>query len=149
MADSITYKLEGVDEILDALSALEPKQILNIIKSVERKDLTENIIKPVRAALPYSEQSKKGIRVISDKWLGDKTAMWAGVSSDVFWLRFVEKGTDVRTTKKGGTRGSIKARPLIIPTITGQIDEVIGYFTTDFGDAVETIINRKLKKIRK
>jgi hypothetical protein len=149
MADSITYKLEGVDEILDALSALEPKQVLNIIKSVERKDLSENIIKPVRAALPYSEHSKKGIRIISDKWLGDKTALWAGVSSDVFWLRFVEKGTDVRTTKKGSNRGAITARPLVVPTISGQLDKVVEYFTTDFGSAVETIINRKLKKIKK
>ena len=56
MADSVQIQLDGTREILDALDSLNPRQIINIIKAIERKALRENIIKPVKAAVPYSSE---------------------------------------------------------------------------------------------
>lgn len=145
MAESFKYELKGVKEVLDALEALEPKQLLSIIKAVERKALNETIVKPLKAALPYSAQTEKSIRVVQDKY--NRLGFWAGITSDAFWLRFVEKGTDIRTTESGANRGSISARNNAVPTILGQTDDVIKFFNEDFGTEVEKIINRKLKKL--
>ena len=147
MTDNITYNLDGADEILDALSALDPKIIMQIIKSVERKALMENIVKPVRAAIPYSTRTKKGIGIANDKQ--DKTALLAGPLNTVFYLRFVEKGTKERTTARGASRGAITARPIVIPTVMGQIDDVVDFFNKDFGEAVDQILQKKIKKINK
>ena len=47
MAESFKYELKGVKEVIEALEALEPKQLLSIIKAVERKALNETIVKPL------------------------------------------------------------------------------------------------------
>jgi len=145
--EGITIEVEGAEQILDALSALETRNILNIIKSIERKDLTENVIKPLRSISPYSSTTNKNIRVVADK--EDKTGFFAGPTSDSFWIRFVEKGTDVRTTKKGLNKGKITAHPIFTNLIENQVDAVIDYFNKDFGTAVNEILEKKIKKLKK
>jgi hypothetical protein len=140
--EPITYKLEGMQEIIDALSSLNSKETLNTIKTIERKILRENIIKPVKAALPYSATTKKGIKIVADKNSGDKTAFFAGATTDAFWLRFVEKGTAGR---KGGV-GKIRPRPKAIPEIESRPEQIVRFFNEEFGNEVEKILLKKIKK---
>ena len=147
MADNIQIQLDGTREILDALDALNPRQIINIIKAIERKALRDNIIKPVKAAVPYSSESKKSIRIVQDSQ--DRTGFFAGVTSDAFWLRFVEKGTNVRTTKNGANRGAIRPQPHAIDTILENVEGVVDVFAKDFGEAVEQELQKRLKKLNK
>jgi hypothetical protein len=64
-------------------------------------------------------------------------------------LRWLEYGTAARTTSIGANRGAIAARNIIVPTITSGVDGVINYLNTDFGTAVESILEKKLKKLNK
>ncbi len=141
------YKLEGTKEILESLDALAPKETLALIKGASRKALNEKIIKPLRAALPYSAKTKKSIKIIADKE-DRKTGLWAGVSSDAFWLRFTEYGTKVREWE-GRSRGQITAKPVIKPTILKNVDGVIDFFNNDFGQDLIRLMQRKLKRISK
>lgn len=148
MNDKIEYKLFGTDQILDALDSLSPKTLNNIIKSTNRKALNVNIRKSVQAALPYSAKTKKAIKTLGDK--EDKaTGVWSGVSSDAFYLRFLEKGTKVRTAEDGANRGRIAPNPKVIPTIESNIDNVINFFNRDAGEEIAKIMQRKLKSIKK
>ena len=137
------FKLEGTKEFIEAMDALSEKELHKIIKTVERKDLTQNIIKPIRAALPYSAKTKKGIKIVADKEFKE-TGLFAGASTDVFWLRFLEKGT---VERKG--RGKITPRPIIAPVIEGNISAVVEFFNKDFGEWLDKTISRKLKRINK
>jgi hypothetical protein len=138
----VTYKLEGVNEIIAALSELNTKETISIIRTVERKALNENIVKPIRAAIPYSASTKKSIKITAvDK---DRTSFYAGATSDAFWLRFVEKGTAIR---KG--RGRINPRPKAIPVIEERPQSIVDFFNKDFGTEIEKILKRKIKKIQK
>jgi hypothetical protein len=141
------YKLAGTKEILEALDTLSEKEIDSLTKGAMRKSLNENIVKPVKSALPYSAQTKKGIKIVADKSI--KGALWAGVSSDAFWLRFTEFGTKVRTTKKGANRGAVPARAEARPAVENNIDGVINFFNEDFGQDLVRLMQRKLKRISK
>ena len=55
--------LKGTKDILKALDSLNAKELEKVITGAERKALTENILKPIKSALPYSPRSKKGIKI--------------------------------------------------------------------------------------
>ena len=141
------FELEGTQEVLDALDALDPKELSKVILATERKALSKHIITPLRAGVPYSADSKKSIRIASIK--NDKTGLDAGIHSDRFWLRFVEYGTGDRETKKGWYRGAITAKPAVIPIIESNVENVVTFFTQDFGEAVDAILMKRLKKLAK
>lgn len=147
MADKISYSLTGTKDIVEALDSLKPKVLNNIIKSTNRKALNQEIKKKVQAALPYSAKTKKGIKTLGDK--EDRaTGVWAGATSDVFYLRFLEKGTKVRTTESGANRGRITPNPRIVPTIESNVDNVVNFFNKDAGEEIAKIMQRKLKRIK-
>jgi hypothetical protein len=147
MAEVITFQLDGTKEILDALSDLDPRQTINIIKASERKDLVLNIVTPVRAGVTFKPKTKYAIGITSDR--NDRTGLFAGVTSKAFWIRFVEKGTELRTTKSGANRGQIKAKPTVIPIIESQIDNVVNFFNNDFGEEINKILLKRIKKLSK
>jgi len=157
-----SFELEGTKEVMKALDALQPKLLLAVLKGVERKALRENIIKPLKAALPYSESSERNIKIVSDR--DDKTGFYAGITKDSYWLRFVEKGTKIRTVKEtkivpingefrtfkeGQTLGQIIGKNIAIPTMLDNIDDIIEFFNEDFGSEVEKILKRRLKRLNK
>ena len=146
--EGIKYSLDGTKEIIEALDSLDDKEILKLIKSTNRVALNKEVIKPLKAAIPYSSRDKKGIKIVADKEFR-KTGLYAGPTTDVFWLRFLERGTKVRTTKSGANRGKISARPLIAPVLDNQSEAVIDFFNKDFGDALATVMEKKLKRIKK
>ena len=51
MSEIIKYELEGTSEILDALDALNYKELIRVIRNVERKALSKNIVVPLRSVV--------------------------------------------------------------------------------------------------
>ena len=68
---------------------------------------------------------------------------------DAVLLRWFDKGTVVRTTKKGYNRGQIIGQHKVQNTILSNVSGVIQFFNEDFGTEVDRILQRKLKKINK
>jgi hypothetical protein len=162
MPESVKFELQGTSEVLAALDALDYKTLVSIIKAVERKALRETIVSPLRSAIPYGPESKKMIGIAGSKT--DKTALKAGVmagrrttkkSGDKtvsvpplgVIIRWLDLGTEIRTTKKGANRGRITGKNVVQPFILNNVDNVVEYFNTNFGDEVNNILLKRLKNI--
>jgi hypothetical protein len=141
------FKIDGLNDIMDLINILPDKVQNQILKSVERKVLQEEVVKPLRSAVPYRAETKKKISVYPDD--KDRLTMWAGPSLKVFWLRFVELGTKVRTTKSGANRGAIQATNRIPTAMDSATQGVLDRFSKDFGEEVNRVIEKKIKKINK
>jgi len=138
--DGIQYDVEGVKEITEMLDELGYKIKSQVIRSFNRKALTTQIVKPLRAALPYSSV-KREIKVQNTRY-NNNTAVVAGPTSKVFYVRFLEKGTKQRK----GPRGAIMPRPIIEPFVDGQVKSVIKFTSKEYGNEVERIMKKKLRR---
>lgn len=161
--DVVTYELTGLDEVLDALDALTDKEIYAIVRSGIRKGLQETVVKPVRAAIPYSSL-KRSVGITADR-TKDEVSMYAGViiarskqmiegtntprRPDGVILRWLEFGTAVRTTRSGANRGSISAHNMITPVIEQSGEGMVSFLNNDFEKAVDSFLTKKLKKMSK
>lgn len=149
--ETTTYELSGVSEVLDALDALDPKKLINLIRDTNKKVLKQEIVQPLKSAIPY-QSLKRSIGMEKDREF--PTGMWAGVRvtkrKDATTpppgavLLFLEFGTKQRT--KGHNRGTITARRVVTPIVLAAPDSIIEFFNKDFGSAVEEIMKKKLKK---
>lgn len=138
------------------MDSLEPKQLLNVIRAIERKVLNKAIITPLRSAIP-NISLKSGVGITQERI--DKTAYRAGIKisgrkdpdipPEGAILLWIEAGTKVRNTKKGANRGQITARNLMKPIISSHAEEVITTFREIFLEEADKIVSRKLKKLNK
>ena len=152
----ITYELAGTKEILEVLDKnLDPKTVMGLIKSTNRKALNEKIVKPLRGAIPYSSL-KKSVGIVADKehkpdgysaGIMNQKREKPSVPPPGIILRFMEYGTKVRTTRTGANRGSMPATPRVRSKILGSTNGVIDFFNKDFGQTLVALMQRKLKRI--
>jgi len=145
--DSIKFQLDGADEIINALNALPAKIIVSLLRSVNRTAETQYIVKNLRSSIPYSANIKRNIKVESDR--NDKTGVIAGPSSDVFWTRFLEKGTKQRKTKTGANRGSIIGNHTIEPIIDQNVPNIIDFINNNLGKEISKFLEKRIKKLNK
>lgn len=141
------FEVQGLSDVVKALQELPIQLQDKLIKSFLQKTGKKFIVNELKSALPYSSKTLKGIRTLSDK--KDKNAVFTGVSSDVFWLRFVDKGTKERQTRKGYNRGSITPKNQVRSVIDSQIQPVIDYARDEFGNEINKNLERRIKKINK
>jgi hypothetical protein len=146
MAEDFTYKLEGADEIEKALSDLPTKLSLKLLQSFNRKATKKFVVDPLRACLPYSAETKKGITVMNDRT--DKTKVFAGIASNKFWVRWAEKGTKQRVTKKGASRGQIIGKNRAVPIIENSTDPIINYANKELGNEIANFLQKRIKKMK-
>jgi len=144
-----TFKFEGLDDVMKALEGLDDRIVINLFQSVNRKAVQEYVTKPLRSALPYSQKSKKGIITITDRKDRDNAAVWGGVSSDSYWLRFTEKGTKIRKTKKGYNRGAVVGANRVAPIVDGQVSELIKFVNEEYGETINSFLEKRIKKLKK
>ncbi len=142
-----TFKIEGIKEVIEALEGLPDELVQKFLKTYTRRVLSKFIVDKLKGSLPYSPKSLKGIKVVNDR--NDKSAAFGGLTLDSFWLRFTEKGTKVRKTKKGFNRGQITAKNKILPIIDQQINPIIEDFNEQLGIEIEKILKRKIKSVNK
>lgn len=146
---SKNFEINGLNELKRALNDLKPKFKNQVLRSFFRQVATKQVVKPLRSHLPYSKDVLKKIKVSTSRSDTDKTSVYAGLTYDKFWIRFLEKGTKPRYNKKGAYRGQIIARPRIEPYVDSRIDDIIKYTNKEMGKSVEKILAKKLKRMRK
>lgn len=162
--DKTKIELIGTKEVIEALDALDPKDLLSLVKAAERRALMTIVVKPLRTVIPYGPESKKAIGIVSSKM--DRTALYAGVIATKrttettpsgktvsvpppgVIVRWLDLGTAIRTTKKGWNRGMLSPRGVIQPFILGQIDDIIEFFNKDFGGTINEIMEKRLKNLK-
>lgn len=145
--------IEGADEIMAALDKLPGKLSWKILYNANRSILQTNVLPDLRAALPYSARTRRGIKVVKAKSTG--TGVYVGVTTDAFWLRFAEKGTAERVTLGGGTkkqpegisRGRISpGNPIAISTIENKVADVMDQISRHYPEMIVAAIAKELKK---
>jgi hypothetical protein len=154
--DSQKFEIDGLKEVIDGLSELPVELQRRIIRSVLSKAGRKFIVSELRSALPYSARLKESLRVVNDP--NDKLAIFAGVGVGKrikgeippgVLIRFLDKGTVQRHTKKGYNRGTLIARNSVPLIIDSQIQPIIDWINNEFGNEIEKILQRKLKRINK
>ena len=143
----IKLEIEGIKAIQDALNSLGPKLSNQILRSFNRKAGTRFIVKNLRGSLPYSKRSKRGIKITTSRRDPNRTHIYAGVTTQSFWLRWAELGTVDRNTRTGANRGSIRGRHRVGPIINSQIRPIIKYTEKELGKEISNILAKKLKRL--
>jgi len=146
MAEDVVFNLEGADEVEKVLSELPSHLSTKLLQSYNRKVAKMYVVDPIRSSLPYSAQTEKGIKVQPDRQ--DKTKVMAGIGSESFWLRFVEKGTKERKSKKGASKGRIVGRHRVVPIIENSIDPIIDYTNKNLGEDIAKFLQKRIKKLK-
>ena len=141
------YKLEGLEELLKALQELPEVIQVKIFKSFVRKVGKKFIVDNLKTLLPYSDKTKSRIAITQDK--SDPTAIFAGITSKAFWIRFQERGTVDRKTKKGYNRGQIVGNRKVESIVDSQIDPIIDYTNDQMGAEVSKWLDRNIKNTNK
>jgi hypothetical protein len=137
------FKIDGLKEFFDALNDLALKRKAELYRALNKKAVQKYVVNNIRSTINYSQSTEKGITTVNDR--SDKTAVYGGVTSAVFWLRFADRGTASRQTEKGAFRGAISSKNQIQPVIEGSNDGIIGYMNDEIGDEIIKILSRKLK----
>jgi len=153
--------IEGWQEIYKALDQMDDQLRETIIRNVHKSVARQTIVKDMKAAIPYSNETKKGIGVKNVR--GNKNAIWIGAMSDAWYLRFLEFGTKERKTRaksrvkykrSGGktptyNRGRIRANPIITRMVDGSIEQYITLLNSEYGTELQKYMQRKLDQTNK
>lgn len=139
------FKLEGAKEVMEALKELPAELQAKVIRSFLVKAGRKFIVDPLKTKLSYSNESESSIKVTTDS--RNKLAVSAGVTSKGYKLRWTDLGTKDRT--KGHYRGRIIGKNQIQPQIEESIEPIIDYTNKELGNEINTILERRLKKLRK
>ena len=135
----------GLKELEDALKDLPVKLQASIYKALNRKAVKKFVVDEIRSVVNYSSKTESNITVINDK--SDPTSVYGGVSSKVYWLRFADRGTASRETKKGANRGAIKGKNQIQPVILASVDKIIKFVNDELGNETAKILEKRLKNV--
>jgi hypothetical protein len=156
MATTQKFDIEGLKELVDALSDLPEALQRKIIKATLVKAGKKFIVNELKSSLTYSETLKDSLRVVNDPH--DKNAISAGVTAGKrvdgkipagVLLRFLDRGTVVRHTKRGYNRGAITPRNEVAPVIDSEIQPIIDFFNNDLGDEIKANLERRIKRVNK
>ena len=130
MADLVSVKVEGIDEIQRSLRQLDAKVEVKVIKQTVRAAARPIITEARRRTT--SKRVAKALKVISVKAKPDGTVTaHVGLPSKGpgFIGLFLELGTGPRVQKSTGRRtGSVRARPFLGPALVSQRDAVVERF---------------------
>ena len=138
-----SFKIQGLEEVQRALKSLPAALQADILKRANR-DILNRLVKPKFKHLPHR---RKKFSVVSVRM--DKTAVMIGPSSENYWLRFLDKGTEMRYTRKGYARGMIRGHNMITRVMEESPDLVIEEVSQNYGQIIEKHLNRKIKSVQK
>lgn len=147
MANREFFEIEGLNQLEEALDILDSKTIEQIYSSVNRKAANKAVKRPLATSVSYINSAKD---IKTRKGKKDKTAITVGPSTDIYWARFVEKGTEARYTKTTNAyRGAITGQHKIERFYDRQMQEVINFIRENYGEEINRILERKIKRISK
>lgn len=163
-------EIEGLDDIITALDAL-PRKLASKILFESNKTILEDVArKPLVNTLSHlSRASKKGIKVRKAKGTGG-TGAYVGVTTDAYWLRFVNFGTQERKIKskdkyerriseryykigrrgrvRTANRGRILGDNRISSFLDSRSERILKVVQEHYGELVNQVIIDNIKKAR-
>ena len=147
MADKQQFDLIGAKKFYSMMDGLPTATKAQVLKSVHRKIAREEIANPLKSHLPYGKTTTKNIKVASAK--GEPTGIIVGPNTGSYWLRFLEKGTKPRKSRKGATWRGMTGHSLIEIFYERKIKHVINRINKDYGKLIGEFIAKKLKTSKK
>ena len=84
-----SFEIQGLKEIEQALKDLPVQLQASVLRATNRKLIKKFTVDPLKELLNYSRRTERGITIVNDK--SDPTAIFGGVMSDSFWLRFADR----------------------------------------------------------
>lgn len=148
MSDSIKFELKGAKEADELLKSLTTKDKIEIYYKLNRKGA--NVVKNKLIEKAPSERIKKNIKIKRSKL--NPTAVLIGFLKKVFFVQFLEFGTEIRKTKGKGkvqkvaaNRGKVNPKPFV----QAAHDEAVQELQKKLGQNYQRELNNVLKsKIR-
>lgn len=135
-----------IEDILNALDNLDRKIALRLQAAANRKVLKDlKIVQQLKDKTP----EKTGKSAASIKLRSKKGAGIVAPGPDGYPLRFIERGTVVRKTKKGANRGSIERKPFIQQTYKSNQKEIFEKANQEYEDLIIKALERNIKNIKK
>jgi hypothetical protein len=142
-----TFEIQGLKEVEQAIKDLPVKMQASVYRAINRKAVKRFVVDNIRSAVNYSAKTEKGIQVVNDR--NDKTAVFGGVTSDAFVLRFADRGTAARYTEKGAFRGAITGKHQIQPIILDSVNDIIKYMNEEIGNEMVKVLEKRIKSTGK
>jgi hypothetical protein len=142
-----TFEIKGLKEVEQAIKDLPVKMQASVYRAINRKAVKRFVVDNIRSAVNYSAKTERGIQVVNDR--DDKTAVYGGVTSDVFPLRFADLGTAARYTEKGAFRGAIAGKHQIQPIILNSVNDIIKSENEEIGNETIKILEKRIKSTGK
>lgn len=140
MSDEKNFEMKGLSEVLRALNDLPAHLEQEILQKYLRAASNKYVVDPLKSGLPYSVKTESNIKVNKDK--KQYLALVSGPTTKSFWIRFPERGTVKRTTKKGANRGSLVGKFRIPTIVDSQIQSIIDNAHKEIGQEIDTFLNK-------
>ncbi|HPQ79838.1 MAG TPA: HK97 gp10 family phage protein [Candidatus Dojkabacteria bacterium] len=145
MADTVKFELIGAKEAAEALKSLNTKDKIQIYYKLNRK--AANVVKGKLKNNAPSNKIQQAIKIEKNK--ANPTAVFIGFLKKVFYVRFLEYGTEIRTTR--GKKGRFKK-----PAFRGRMtdskkfiekshDEAVAELEIKLGQNYQQELNKVLK----
>ncbi len=155
---SVDLDIKGLDKVYEVLRGLPYEMSAAVVrqsmKEVERKEVLPNL-----KAGPFIESTKK--RFITEMGKSNEMSVTVGPSYRAYWLRYIEKGTKDRYTKRYAKKvvnqrkvlnnqakrftGRVSAQHNIEPILDRSIENVEKRIRESFAD----IISKYVEKIKR
>lgn len=172
------YEIEGLDELKVALKALPKAYETRLIRDAHKEAL-----KPLKRKVASKGRSMRLRRAGSWSIRNDRkrinknpTAAIMAPTTNLYFLRFLERGTNSRVLKrgiknpqpfrhhwttgnkqttytmgawKGARRGKIRAQPYVEKTYVAGAKSIVANVSEVYADTMETVLKRHGVRIRK
>ena len=138
----------GLDELADAMKALDQKTQDSVLRTLNSKLAKEFIVERLKNDYPYKTSRSPDNFVKSQAFGkgGDKTAVLAGVTGSSPTAHLLELGTEERVQETTGRRtGRITAQHKIGALIEGQVGPLARKWAETVGNEINTTIERRIK----
>lgn len=152
MEDLITLEISGLSELQEALKMLPDFLARKVVTKVNKDVVQKLVVSPLRDSVVYSPKTESRIRTTTaglQKNSDELGAVLGGVTSDAFWIRFAQRGTGARYTKRGAFKGQIVGKNQMQPIVLNSVDDIIAYAAEQYSKDVEAELTKRLKSTTK
>jgi hypothetical protein len=142
----IEYK-ENIRATLDGLTSKEIyRSMANAVRATGRTGVREIKSAYKKTGIKHRADSKYGNPSAGVRSRALKNPLFLSLSiMGDFRLKWFEKGTQERRTKKGYARGKITATPFFSPTMQSIKPRIVEVFEKAYHDAVKRLVNKRVK----
>jgi HK97 gp10 family phage protein len=142
----------GAKELIKALEELPNQLGVQLLRDTNRSG-ARFIRDELKGVVP-SQKARNKIQIKNDP--DDKTAVQVGLTTDAYYVRFLEKGTIERKTKgkgpkqfKAAARGRITPRPFFDQMLERSSQSTVDFIFEKLGRTIESFLKRNIKKLNK